>query len=62
MIEKKFKLKTVERIKKLNILYVVESCIIVSVSYTSAVNFVKCMLENSYIFFFRRVKMCYVYV
>ena len=62
MIDKKFKLKTVERIKKLNILYVVESCIIVLVSYTSAVNFVKCMLENSYIFFLKGLKICYVYV
>lgn len=53
---KKFKSKTVEKIKKLNILYVVESCIIVSVSYTSAVNFVKCMLENSYIFFLGGLK------
>ena len=62
MIEKKFKLKTVERIKKLNILYVVESCIIVSVSYTSAVNFVKCMLENSYIFFFLGGLKCVMFM
>lgn len=44
------------------ILYVVVSCTIVSVSYTSAVNFIKCMLENSYIFFLGGIKMCHVYV
>ena len=37
--------KIIERIKYVNILNVVVSCVTVSVSYTSALNFFKCMLE-----------------